>query len=80
MIVVWTEPHDNNAPVTNYTLDYSHPSFLGGGTERIHSNIVMHFISGLHPGTVYNFSIVATNEIGDSEPSDVTGLATLDEG
>ncbi len=40
----------------------------------------MSFIGGLHPGVEYNFSVVAYNEIGVSEPSVVTGLATLDEG
>jgi len=37
-------------------------------------------VEGLHPGTVYNFTVVAVNEEGPSEPSIITQLATLDEG
>ena len=37
-------------------------------------------IIGLHPGTTYNFTVVAFNDIGDSLPSDVAAVRTLDEG
>ena len=46
----------------------------------LNSTVEMRFISGLHPGVVYNFTVVATNEIGVSRPSDITGLPTHDEG
>ncbi len=80
MIVMWVEPHDRNAPISSYTVTYQHPSFLGGQEESVNSSAEMSFIGGLHPGVVYNFSVVAHNEFGVSEPSVVTGLATLDEG
>ncbi len=80
MIVLWVEPHDSNAPIFSYTITYRHPSFLGGQEESVNSSAEMSFIGGLHPGVEYNFSVVAYNEIGVSEPSVVTGLATLDEG
>ena len=44
------------------------------------NTVNMMFIGGLHPGVIYNFTIVAFNEIGSSGLSEVASIATLDEG
>ena len=37
-------------------------------------------VTRLLPGITYNFTVVAYNEFGNSPPSDVTPVRTLDEG
>lgn len=74
------EPHHNNAPVLGYEVSYLTPLFLGVDQITINTTFEMVNISNLHPGVVYNFTIVAFNEIGASRPSHVAMFATLDEG
>ena len=76
----WTEPHDNNAPIMGYRVIYQQPTFLGGGVQVVSSTIEMAEITGLHPGVTYDFTVVAFNEIGDSTPSSISPVTTLEEG
>ena len=76
--LVWTEPHDNNAPIMGYRIMYRQPTFLGGGVQVVSSTVQMAEITGLQPGVTYNFTIVAFNEIGDSIPSDIASIRTLE--
>ena len=78
--LVWVEPHDNNAPIQGYRVMYQRPSFLGGTDEIVNASIEMEVITGLHPGVTYNFTVVAFNDIGDSDPSEVLPVPTLEEG
>ena len=78
--LIWVEPHHNNAPVLGYQVTFHTPLFLRGDWILINTTVEMTIISGLHPGVVYNFTIVAFNEIGASRPSQVAMIATLDEG
>ncbi len=81
LTLAWVEPHDNNAPIEGYRVTYSDPPFLpGGGVEVEVVLIEMAVITGLRPGVTYNFTVVAFNEIGDSDPSVVTMVTTLEEG
>ena len=76
----WTEPHDNNAPIMGYRVMYQQPAFLGGGMQIVNSTVEMADITELHPGVTYNFTVVAFNEIGDSTPSNIAPIRTLEEG
>ncbi len=77
----WVEPYENNAPIHGYRVTYSDPPFLAGGGVVVEVvQIEVAVITGLHPGVTYNFIVVAFNEIGDSDPSVVTMVATLEEG
>ena len=77
---MWDEPHSNNAPIIGYRVIYRQPTFLGGGVQVVNSTIEMAEITGLHPGVTYDFTVVAFNEIGDSTPSDIASIETLEEG
>ena len=48
--------------------------------QVVNSTVEMADITGLHPGVTYNFTVVAFNEIGDSTPSDIASIRTLEEG
>ena len=75
---MWEEPHDNNAPIIGYRVMYQEPTFLGGGVQVVNSTVEMADITGLQPGVTYNFTVVAFNEIGDSIPSDIASIRTLE--
>ncbi len=76
----WVEPHDNNAPIQGYRVTYRHPAFLGGGEVVLLVGMQMAEITGLHPGVTYSFTVVASNEIGNSDPSAIAMITTLEEG
>ena len=80
--LVWEEPHNNNAPIAGYRVTYQQPSFLdtSDGVQVVNSTVEMADITGLHPGVTYNFTVVAFNEIGDSTPSHVVSVSTVEEG
>jgi len=69
-----TAPQQNNAPITGYTIisssrgSYSHDC----GLTLICS------LTGLQVGAEYRFQVVATNAIGDSEPSPLSDVYTID--
>ena len=59
---------------------YTQPGFLGSTNEVVTVTIEMATITELHPGVTYMFTVVAFNNIGDSDPSDETAVTTLEEG
>ena len=76
----WVEPHHNNAPVLGYRVMYTQPVFQNSTPIVLNANVTAVKIVNLHPGITYNFTVLAFNEIGDSAPSDVAQVRTLDEG
>lgn len=83
----WMEPHHNNAPVTGYRVMFTRPDFLtgsgsgsGDGMMVVNSPEEAVVITGLHPGEEYVFTVVAFNDIGDSQPSSELTARTLEEG
>jgi hypothetical protein len=77
---MWVEPHDNNAPILGYFVSYNQPVFAGG--ERITLNVSEEKVNvtNLLPGVVYNFTVIAYNDIGNSTASEITSQRTLEEG
>ena len=59
---------------------YTQPDTLGSTNEIVTVTVEMATITGLHPGVTYMFSVVAFNEIGDSDPSEVIAVTTHEEG
>lgn len=80
LILTWTEPHDNNAPIQGYFVSYMQPSFAGGEivVDSVSNNLIDVF--RLFPGITYNFTVIAYNEIGNSSESDSISIMTLEEG
>ena len=77
---MWVEPHDNNAPILGYFVSYNQPVFAGG--ERIILTVSEEVVNvtNLLPGVVYNFTVIAYNDIGNSTASETIPLRTLEEG
>ena len=80
------EPHDNNAPITGYIVQYQQPQFLGGQeinktllSEPKLTIIVKLIIVELHPGTIYTFTVEAHNNLGIGERSMGASARTLEE-
>ena len=74
LILQWVEPHNNNAPLLGYTIEYH--------TQNI-SQIApqtSYLITGLLPAVTYNFILVAYNIIGNSLPSLGINVTTLEAG
>ncbi len=79
--LTWVEPHDNNAPIMNYQVQYLQPEFVTGNREVIvTTTITTTTLTGLYPGVTYIFTITAHNIIGSSLPSLRAIVRTLDEG
>ena len=84
--LTWMEPHDNNAPITGYIVQYQQPQFLGGQeinktllSESKLTIIVKLIIVELHPGTIYTFTVEARNKLGIGERSTGASARTLEE-
>ena len=89
LVLRWVEPHHNNAPVTGYRVMYDRPDFLvGSGSGSGDGMVVLTStnetltleVTDLHPGVEYVFTVVAVNDIGDSQPSEPEVATTLEEG
>ncbi len=80
--LTWVEPHDNNAPITQYQVSYVAPVFLEG--QEVSALTVddteMITIADLHPGETYTFTVIAINEEGNSDMSAPLTIRTLEEG
>ncbi|KAK9880038.1 hypothetical protein WA026_008552 [Henosepilachna vigintioctopunctata] len=78
----WVAPYDGNSPINRYIIEYK-PSKLpwDSNTERVlipgHQTEAGVFT--LKPATTYHIRIVAENDIGSSEPSDVVTIITAEE-
>ena len=79
--LTWVEPHDNNAPIQSYLVEYTEPQFVMGERNRqINTTVEVVFITGLYPGITYTFTVTAINDIGRSLASEPLIERTLDEG
>lgn len=65
--------NDNGAPITGYTV-----SAASGGAVSQQCASTSCIITGLTNDTEYTFQVVATNEVGDSEPSAPSAAARPD--
>ncbi|XP_045473862.1 Down syndrome cell adhesion molecule-like protein Dscam2 isoform X48 [Harmonia axyridis] len=78
----WVAPYDGNSPINRYIIEYK-PSKLpwDSNTERVlipgHQTEAGVFT--LKPATTYHIRILAENDIGSSEPSDVVTIITAEE-
>ena len=59
---------------------YSEPNYLGGDMIVLNTTEERVDNSGLHPGVIYEFTVVAFNGIGDSVLSEVFNQITNEEG
>ena len=80
LVLMWMEPHNNNAPILGYFVSYHQPVFAGG--ERIILTVSKEVVNvtNLLPGVIYNFTVIAYNDIGNSTASETIHLRTLEEG
>ncbi|WP_344779348.1 Ig-like domain-containing protein [Microbacterium kribbense] len=72
VVLSWTPPVDNGAPITQYTV-----SAVGGGDSRV-CQATTCTLDGLTNNVEYNFTVVATNRIGDSPASPASETARPD--
>ena len=83
LVLLWTIPHHNNAPILGYNITYSNPFFIENGKETtlmLKNNIDVLEVNGLHPGVYYNFSVIAFNMAGSSDESEIHIVRTMEEG
>lgn len=74
LILRITPPQPNNSAVTNYRVtSASH----GGYSHDCGTNVVCS-LPGLTVGSLYTFQVIATNAIGDSEPSPSSDPYSID--
>jgi hypothetical protein len=70
--VSWAAPGDNGSPITSYSVVVS----PGGRRVPVNGGATSTPVGGLMNGQTYSFTVVATNEVGDSEPSAPSSLVT----
>jgi hypothetical protein len=63
VVLSWTPPANNGAEITGYTVS----SVVGGYSKKCASTTCT--LDGLTNNVKYNFTVVATNRVGDSDPS-----------
>ncbi|GAA5201409.1 Ig-like domain-containing protein [Microbacterium jejuense] len=63
VVLSWTPPADNGAEITGYTVS----SVKGDYSKKCSSTTCT--LNGLTNNVKYNFTVVATNRVGDSDPS-----------
>ena len=85
LTINWTEPHNNNDPITVYNISYQNPDCLvmANGVPQsvtVSSTEEQVIITNLHPGEFYTFTIIAINNICPSQPSLPESMRTLEEG
>ena len=80
--LTWMEPHDDNAPILGYYVFYNEPQFFGSNEIilTVMGSMGARFVSGLHPGVYYNFTVIAFNEEGNSSRSQPLTVLTFEEG
>jgi hypothetical protein len=72
VVLSWEQPNNNGADITGYTLR------TDGGQEHECSTTTCTF-DGLKNNVKYRFTVTATNEVGESEPSPASREARPDE-
>lgn len=73
--VSWHAADGNGAPVTGYRIVPSTPCPNCQGLTPA-GGAASSTVTGLHPGDAYFFTVVATNRVGDSDPSGPSDLVT----
>ena len=84
-MINWTEPHNNNDPITGYNISYQNPDCLVKANNLTQNVTVpsmeeQAMITNLHPGEIYTFTIIAINSICPSQPSVPVSGHTVEEG
>lgn len=72
VVLAWTPPTDNGAPITGYTV----AATSGGYTTECASTTCT--LGGLTNNVEYNFVVTATNRVGESDPSPASQTARPD--
>ena len=86
LFINWTEPHDNNAPITGYYIMYQNPDRLVMAPISRPQDVTVTsveeqtMITDLHPGENYTFIVIAINDICPSVPSIPVSVRTMNEG
>ena len=86
LFINWTEPHDNNAPITGYRIVYQNPDRLVMAPNSQPRNVVVNsmieqaMITDLSTGEYYSFTVIAINDICPSVPSTPVNATTMEEG
>lgn len=66
--VSWTAGANNGAPITDFTVHWTDADSSGTGSKAC-GQVTTCLISGLTNAHNYTFTVVATNEVGESDPS-----------
>lgn len=72
VVLSWTPPQNNGAEITGYTVTSSQGDTFDCATTTCTLN-------GLTNNVTYTFTVTATNEVGDSDPSPASAEARPDE-
>ena len=72
--VSWSEPPDNGAPITEYTVQWTGAGAILTATAT--TTTTSYTITGLSHGTTYEVEVKATNGAGDSEWSSTQSAKT----
>ncbi|MGV8907388.1 MAG: Ig-like domain-containing protein [Propionicimonas sp.] len=72
VVLQWTPPGNNGRPITAYTVSSKVKNF----SQKCGSTTCT--LKGLTNDVEYTFSVVATNDVGDSDPSPASAIARPD--
>lgn len=69
--LTWAAPYDGGSAITGYTLTVT-PANGTATTYTLAANVTSHDVTGLTNGTAYTFTLIASNEVGNSEAGTAT--------
>ena len=75
----WIIPAGNGLPITGQTLQYRETGTLAWTDIALGADVTSHQVSGLMPGTSYDFRVAASNAAGIGDYSSIRAVSTVPE-
>ncbi|BES91158.1 Hemicentin 1 [Nesidiocoris tenuis] len=77
--IVWSQPQDNNSPITHYSVSYTGDADSWDNVENTKEPKTWHELTNLTPSKKYLIRVYAVNQVGMSSASMILPVTTASE-